>query len=90
MANRVKDALGSMPEISIECSGAESAIQLAIYVRMRISDSDSDSILYRYISLYMCILYTLHYPTLHYPTRDVCRYSLHSASSFLDGLRGHL
>ena len=33
MAVRVKDAMGGMPEITIECSGAESAIQLAIYVR---------------------------------------------------------
>ncbi|KAF6023182.1 hypothetical protein EB796_018515 [Bugula neritina] len=32
MAGRVKDSLGGrMPEITIECSGAESAIQMAIY-----------------------------------------------------------
>jgi len=33
MAGRGKDSLGGrMPEITIECSGAESAIQMAIYV----------------------------------------------------------
>ena len=32
MADKVKEAMGDMPDITIECSGAQSAIQLAIYV----------------------------------------------------------
>lgn len=33
MARKISDALGVSPDITIECSGAESSIQTAIYVR---------------------------------------------------------
>ncbi len=33
LAKSVEDALGVQPDITIECTGAESSIQTAIYVR---------------------------------------------------------
>ena len=37
LAQQVVETLGTMPNISIECSGAESSIQTTFYVRRRIS-----------------------------------------------------
>jgi len=55
MAGRVKDTLGGrMPEITIECSGAESAIQMAIYVSVTLNITLSNLSVYIIVTWLFC------------------------------------